>query len=157
MDILDNEASEDEAARKAGSIQRPPSHEANQELVNNDQKYRSMLEKAAVSDELVRRKWDEWEMNIRELTWDEACHITATLSTIPDLIYALGPFNGLCSVIHCPEISLEPLAKSHPCTSSSCPSRITRRHQIFSVSDSRKSTAPGRYRYHPASDYGGNY
>jgi programmed cell death 6-interacting protein len=73
MDILDNEASEDEVARNAGRIHRPPSHEANQELVEKEQGFRAILVKAEKSDEIVRRKWDDWETNIKELTWDEAC------------------------------------------------------------------------------------
>jgi programmed cell death 6-interacting protein len=71
MDILDSEASEDEAARKENSINRPPSHEVNKELVDKERRYRKVLEEAAASDELVRRKWDEWENNIVELTLDE--------------------------------------------------------------------------------------
>jgi programmed cell death 6-interacting protein len=71
MDILDHEVSEDEAARKGGPIGRPPSHEANEALVKKEKRYRSILERAAASDELVIRKWDQWEANIRELTWDE--------------------------------------------------------------------------------------
>jgi programmed cell death 6-interacting protein len=78
MDILDNEASEDEAARKDKPLSRPPSHEANRELVEKERRYRSILEQAAASDELVRRKWDDWEKNIVELTWEEVypilCH-----------------------------------------------------------------------------------
>ncbi len=71
MDILDTEASEDEAARKAKAIKRPASHEANQELVKKERRYRSILEQAAASDEIVRRKWDDWSDNITELTYDE--------------------------------------------------------------------------------------
>lgn len=71
MDILDSEASEDEAVRKETPINRPPSHEANQELVMKQQRYRTILTQAAESDELVRRKWEEWEDQISELTRDE--------------------------------------------------------------------------------------
>ncbi|KAG1747202.1 BRO1-like domain-containing protein [Suillus paluster] len=71
MDILDSEASEDEAARREMQMNRPPSHEANQELVMKQQRYRSILTQAAESDELVRRKWEEWEDQITELTRDE--------------------------------------------------------------------------------------
>lgn len=71
MDILDSEASEDEAARRETPMNRPPSHEANQELVIKQQRYRTILIKAAESDELVRRKWEEWEDQISELTRDE--------------------------------------------------------------------------------------
>lgn len=72
MDILDNEASEDEAARSSKPLTRPPSHVANQELTSKGERYRRILAEAKDSDEHVRQKWDEWEINIRELTWDEA-------------------------------------------------------------------------------------
>ncbi|PFH52959.1 hypothetical protein AMATHDRAFT_138650 [Amanita thiersii Skay4041] len=71
MDILDNEASEDEAARKQITLNRLPSYEANVKLVEKQKRYRSLLNQAAESDELVRQKWDEWEQNITELTWNE--------------------------------------------------------------------------------------
>jgi programmed cell death 6-interacting protein len=71
MDILDTEASEDEAARRNNLINRPPSHEANHELVEKQLRYHQILDQAAESDELVRSKWDEWERNITELTWEE--------------------------------------------------------------------------------------
>jgi programmed cell death 6-interacting protein len=71
MDILDSEASEDEAIRKVKPISRPPSHEANRDLTEKEQQYRNILQQAAESDEVVRTKWDEWEANIVELTWDE--------------------------------------------------------------------------------------
>ena len=71
MDILDSEASEDEAARKDTRINRQPSHEANKDLIEQERRYRSILDQATVSDELVRQKWDEWENNVVELTWDE--------------------------------------------------------------------------------------
>jgi hypothetical protein len=100
MDILDSEASEDEAARNGGAIERPPSHEANQGLVTKYQKYRDILDKAAGSDELVRRKWDQWEMNIKELTWDEVSPIKATRVNTTDLVRTPGSFNRVCSIIH---------------------------------------------------------
>ncbi|KAG5341599.1 hypothetical protein C0989_009080 [Termitomyces sp. Mn162] len=71
MDILDNEASEDEAARKFSTLDRLPSHEANVELITKEKRYRTILMQAAASDETVRQKWDEWEQKIVELTWDE--------------------------------------------------------------------------------------
>jgi programmed cell death 6-interacting protein len=71
MDILDREASEDEASRREKSVNRPPSHEANRELVEKERRFRGILQQAAESDETVRQKWDEWEKNIIELTWDE--------------------------------------------------------------------------------------
>jgi programmed cell death 6-interacting protein len=71
MDILDHEASEDEATRRDTPLDRLPSHEANVELVDKEKRYRSILAQALSSDEVVRRKWDEWENNIVELTWSE--------------------------------------------------------------------------------------
>ncbi|KAJ7170650.1 BRO1-like domain-containing protein [Mycena crocata] len=72
MDILDNEASEDEAARNDQSFDRPPSHELNVEFIEKERRYRDILGRAAASDETVRQKWDEWEANIVQLTEDEA-------------------------------------------------------------------------------------
>jgi len=71
MDILDNEASEDEAARKGVSMNRVPSHQANVDLIEKERRYRSILAEAAASDESIRQKWDEWEESIIQLTWDE--------------------------------------------------------------------------------------
>jgi programmed cell death 6-interacting protein len=71
MDILDNEASEDEAARKDTPLDRLPSHEANVKLIEKQRRYRDLLNRAGESDELVRRKCDEWEQNIVMLTWSE--------------------------------------------------------------------------------------
>ncbi|KDR76216.1 hypothetical protein GALMADRAFT_247478 [Galerina marginata CBS 339.88] len=72
LDILDSEASEDEAVRKETPINRLKSHEANVELIDKANRYRSILTQAAKSDESVRQKWDEWEESITELTWDES-------------------------------------------------------------------------------------
>lgn len=77
MDILDSEASEDEAIREKhnGSIDdRIPSVEANRELIEKASRYRGILEEAASSDETVRQQWDQWEENIAELLWDEVRH-----------------------------------------------------------------------------------
>ncbi|KAF8968115.1 BRO1-like domain-containing protein [Flammula alnicola] len=71
LDILDNEASEDEAARKEIPLNRLKSHEANVELIEKATRYRSILSQATESDESVRQKWDEWEESITELTLDE--------------------------------------------------------------------------------------
>ena len=71
MDILDSEASEDEAARKEVQLKRPPSHEANYELVQKQERYRSILTEAAGSDEVVRQKWIQWEKPISQLALDE--------------------------------------------------------------------------------------
>ncbi|KAJ6531756.1 BRO1-like domain-containing protein [Mycena capillaripes] len=72
MDILDNEASEDEAMRRDASFDRESSHEANVELIEKERRYRDILLRAAASDETVRQKWDEWEGNIVQLTADQA-------------------------------------------------------------------------------------
>ena len=71
MDILDSEASEDEAARSVKPLKRLPSHVANDELTSKAERYRHILTQAQDSDELVRQKWDDCETNIRTLTWDE--------------------------------------------------------------------------------------
>lgn len=78
MDILDQEASEDEGLRKTYAserrlLERSPSFEANVELSGRETRYRQMLEHAAASDETVRTKWNEWEEAITRLTWDEVC------------------------------------------------------------------------------------
>jgi programmed cell death 6-interacting protein len=75
MDILDHEASEDEAVRKDMSLNRLPSHEANVELIDKEKRYRSILSQAHSSDEVVRHKWNDWEANIVELTWSEVGHL----------------------------------------------------------------------------------
>lgn len=76
LEILDNEASEDEAARKDFPLARPKSHEANTELIRKADRYRNILEEAKKSDEHIRQKWDEWEDRITELALDEVstCH-----------------------------------------------------------------------------------
>lgn len=77
MDVLDSEASEDEAARKEVQLKRLPSHEANQELVQKQERYRKILTEAAGSDEVVRQKWMQWENPILQLALDEvdACSL----------------------------------------------------------------------------------
>ncbi|KAF5377377.1 hypothetical protein D9757_008033 [Collybiopsis confluens] len=72
MDILDHEASEDESARGSMLLDRAPSHEANAHVVEKERRYRAILNQAAASDETIRVKWDQWDRNITELTWDEA-------------------------------------------------------------------------------------
>lgn len=78
MDILDNEASEDEMARKEIPLNRLRSHEANVELIEKQRRYREILKQARLSDAAVRQKWDEWEANITELTLDEVCDSAST-------------------------------------------------------------------------------
>jgi programmed cell death 6-interacting protein len=79
MDVLDNEASEDEAMRRDPSFNRAPSHEANSELIEKERRYRDILLRAAASDETVRQKWDEWEGNIVQLTAEEVRQIGGIL------------------------------------------------------------------------------
>lgn len=81
MDILDQEASEDESTRQSMPLDRPLSHEANVHLVDKERRYRAILEQAATSDETVQTKWDQWERNITELTWDEVCLHTSLFYT----------------------------------------------------------------------------
>ena len=78
MDILDQEASEDEGirknAKKDGKVwDRLPSYEANVGLTNKEKRYRQMLTHAADADETVRSKWEQWEEAITRLTWDDVC------------------------------------------------------------------------------------
>ncbi|KAI0077917.1 pH-response regulator [Panus rudis PR-1116 ss-1] len=72
MDLLDQEAEEDEAFREETRTDRAPSTEVNKELVEKGERYRRILENAAESDRVVRQKWEEWENNISVLTLDEA-------------------------------------------------------------------------------------
>lgn len=71
MDILDSEASEDEATRKHIPVSRPPSHEANRELIVKQKQYRDLLVEAAKSDAIVRQKWEDSEASISNLALDE--------------------------------------------------------------------------------------
>ena len=76
MDLLDQEASEDEGMRKTALHEhkpwtRSPSFEANVELTKKERRYRTLLDNAAEADESVRQKWEEWEEAITRLTWDE--------------------------------------------------------------------------------------
>jgi programmed cell death 6-interacting protein len=80
MEILDHEASEDEKIRSQSSPTRVPSHEANSKLIEKEQQYRGILERASASDELVRNKWDDWEANITQLTWKEVSDAIHTIS-----------------------------------------------------------------------------
>ena len=80
MDILDQEASEDEGirknAKKDGRVwDRLPSYEANVSLTNKEKRYRQMLTHAADADETVRSKWEQWEEAITRLTWEDVCII----------------------------------------------------------------------------------
>ncbi|KAJ8592190.1 BRO1-domain-containing protein [Rhizopogon salebrosus TDB-379] len=68
---LDDRSFRGRSCAQREPVNRPPSHEANQELVMKQQRYRTILTQAAESDELVRRKWEEWEDQITELTRDE--------------------------------------------------------------------------------------
>ncbi|KAI0331883.1 BRO1-domain-containing protein [Cubamyces sp. BRFM 1775] len=73
MDILDQEADEDEILREGDhAIERLPSLEANKDLIAKEKQYRTVLEQARESDAHVRTKWEEWEDSIVQLTWPEA-------------------------------------------------------------------------------------
>ena len=76
MDILDQEAEEDEALRNASSqniqwTSRPRSFEANADLIADERRYRTLLDQAAEGDGHLRDKWNEWEEAISRLTWGE--------------------------------------------------------------------------------------
>lgn len=73
LDILDQEASEDEQLRRNSPIQRLPSHQANEQLTTKAERYRNILNQAAESDAVIRQRWEEWEKCIVQLTWDEVC------------------------------------------------------------------------------------
>ncbi|KAI0001514.1 BRO1-like domain-containing protein [Russula compacta] len=72
LDILDQEASEDEQLRRNTPTQRLPSHQANEQLTSKAERYRNILDQAAESDAVIRQRWEEWEKCIVQLTWDEA-------------------------------------------------------------------------------------
>ena len=71
LDLLDQEASEDEHLRLSQPTRRLPSHQANEKLISKAERYRKILNEAAESDAVVRQRWDEWEKCIVQLTWDE--------------------------------------------------------------------------------------
>jgi len=74
LDILDQEATEDEEMRAAYSVDvwtRPTSQEANRELTDQASRYRDVLDKAAESDRKVRAKWEESAEDIAILCRDE--------------------------------------------------------------------------------------
>ena len=88
MDILDQEASEDESFRNETPTSRLPSHEANADLIEKEQRYRNILEQAADSDAVIRQRWDEWERPITELTWDEVSSMDHMLArTCANLVF----------------------------------------------------------------------
>ena len=74
MDILDQEAHEDEALRArnphAGSS-RAPSHVANEHLIGTSNQYDATMRQAGASDGTVRAKWEEWEPLITLLAGGE--------------------------------------------------------------------------------------
>ncbi|KAN0120828.1 BRO1-like domain containing protein [Russula decolorans] len=72
LDILDQEASEDEQVRRSTPNQRLPSHQANEQLTSKAERHRNILIQAAESDAVIRQRWEEWEKCIVQLTWDEA-------------------------------------------------------------------------------------
>lgn len=72
MDILDQEIEEDEAFQEQHpEIERRPSNEANQHLVNKYHMLQGKLNVGINNDDLLRGKWDEWAQFIEQLTWPE--------------------------------------------------------------------------------------
>ena len=87
MDILDQEAEDDETFRKSHpGIEHAASHEANRELIEKERRYRAVLQQAHDSDEVVRQKWEEWQENIDQLTWTEVSAPHSWLSSSPPLL-----------------------------------------------------------------------
>ncbi|KAF8526304.1 BRO1-domain-containing protein [Hysterangium stoloniferum] len=75
LDILDQEATEDEEMRTAYSVDvwtRPTSYEANQELTDQAARYREILDKAMESDRELQENWERWAPNIAALCWEES-------------------------------------------------------------------------------------
>jgi len=74
MDVLDQEAHEDEAllARQPQLSQsRAPSHIANQQMTASASQYDATIQQARASDATVRKKWDDWESVIGILAGGE--------------------------------------------------------------------------------------
>jgi hypothetical protein len=74
MDILDQEATEDESllSRQPHLAQsRQPSHIANQSLIGMANQYESTIKMASASDATVRTKWAEWKSRIEILAGGE--------------------------------------------------------------------------------------
>ena len=69
LDILDQEAEEDEVFQAEAPSVRQASSVANEQLVAKAQRYRAILDGGIQSDAIVREKWDEWERFISQLTW----------------------------------------------------------------------------------------
>ncbi|KIP08198.1 hypothetical protein PHLGIDRAFT_104576 [Phlebiopsis gigantea 11061_1 CR5-6] len=69
LDLLDQEAEEDEVFQEDAPSVRQPSSEANRDLVAKAQRYRGILDGGMQSDTTVRQKWDEWQRFIVQLTW----------------------------------------------------------------------------------------
>ena len=83
LDLLDQEATEDEEMRNAYTVDvwtRPASHEANKELVEQAARYRDILERAVQSDREIFQSWDEWSEKIAVLCWKEVWYSTPTCS-----------------------------------------------------------------------------
>jgi cell fate regulator YaaT (PSP1 superfamily) len=74
MDILDQEAEEDESLREQyPNINLQVSTDANKELVTKYQRLQSTLDQSLPSDERIRQKWADWAQVIEQLTWEEVC------------------------------------------------------------------------------------
>ncbi|CDZ96580.1 Predicted signal transduction protein [Phaffia rhodozyma] len=86
LDILDQEAEEDESTRakyaQTGGWSRPPSFEVNEYLITQAGVYRGTLTQAGDSDSIVRQKWEEWEEKIEILGGDEE-YLTASIPRLP--------------------------------------------------------------------------
>ena len=84
LDLLDQEAEEDEVFQEDTPSVRQPSSEANRDLVSKAQRYRTILDGAVQSDKTVRQKWNEWERFIVQLTWSNVCPLDHPRSLAAD-------------------------------------------------------------------------
>lgn len=78
LDILDQEASEDEEMRAAyeGDIwTRPTSYDANTHLTDAARRYRDTLDNIDNTSRELRGTWDIWSKNIEPLCWTTVSNI----------------------------------------------------------------------------------
>lgn len=73
MDILDDEASDDESARRSGTISRAPSYIAGKELVDKGVRYQKIIADATASDALIQNKWDQYNQYIEHFMLSPVC------------------------------------------------------------------------------------
>ncbi|KAG8936097.1 pH-response regulator protein palA/rim20 [Tulasnella sp. 418] len=77
LDILDQEAEDDESFRDmfmktGGPLERLPSHLANKDFTDKILRYREAVAKALESDRIVRSHWEQWRSTVELLCKDPA-------------------------------------------------------------------------------------